>query len=641
MTRRTLSRSAVVVGACALAIPLIAAAAGTANAASTSPGRITLAGSQPAPIRQQPLGTLNAQQVTFNVVLPLRHAAAAESYATSVADPKSANYHRYLTPARFNATYAPSASSVTAVKKFLASRHLRPTAVAEGNRWVTATGTASAVGKAFDTQLKSYSVNGRALHAPDSALSVPASLAPDISGVAGLDTTALAHTNTVRPAPGAAAKAGAQVLPKPSKCSSFWAQHAQSVPPAYGGQDSYPTYICGYVPDQLQSAYGVKNAIVNGRTGKHVTVAIVDAYASPTMKADANQYSTNQGLPTFTKDQYTEKVFRPFNEQIACGGEAGWNGEETLDVEGVHSIAPGANILYVGGQNCDQGLDVATNYIVQHHAADIVSNSYGFGGEDVPASELSLEHSIFVQAAAEGIGFYFSSGDSGDNLSSGLPAGPDYPASDPMVTGVGGTSIAIDANNSYLWETGWGSSLDRVSADDASYTDPLPGAFYAGAGGGTSGMFKQPAYQRGVVPDTLARRYGGPASRVVPDVALDADPYTGFLIGETVGGVYMESDIGGTSLATPLFAGVQALASQGLHCSIGRANPVLYSLSRSAFKDTTPKRISPAVANPSGSYLLTFDHDSSLQTEPGYDDVTGLGSPNGARFINQERRAAS
>ncbi len=298
---------------------------------------------------------------------------------------------------------------------------------------------------------------------------------------------------------------------------------------------------------------------------------------------------------------------------------------------------------YFGAGNCDTGLDTALNYVVQHHSADIVSNSYGYVGEDVPAAEMKLDESLFTQAAAEGIGIYFSSGDAGDEVTIGntTSAQPDFPASDPMVTGVGGTSLALTSGGANKFETGWGSAHDVVdfSGKPAEYTETLPGGFIFGAGGGTSTVFAQPAYQRGIVPVALSKRYGNPAARVVPDLAAVADPYTGFLFGETIDGTFTLGTIGGTSLACPLIAGVQAIASTGRTTAIGFANPLLYSLPAQAFRDIKPSRDQIAVSSPTGGSLTTFDHDSSLGTSFGFDDVTGRGTPIGAVLTAAERTA--
>ncbi len=175
------------------------------------------------------------------------------------------------------------------------------------------------------------------------------------------------------------------------------------------------------------------------------------------------------------------------------------------------------------------------------------------------------------------------------------------------------------------------------TTDFTDYQQPLPASFLFGAGGGTSTLFRQPAYQRGVVRSSLSRKFGGKPMRVVPDVAADADPYTGYLVGQTVGGAFSTYAIGGTSLACPVIAGIQALASQGLSAPLGFANPTLYRLAGSkAYHDVVPTRAPMGVTNPTGSYLVTLDQDSSLQTGLKYDDVTGNGSPNGTRFLNAQ-----
>ena len=637
MRGRTIRRSALALGAGALVFPFLAAPAVGAPAA-----RVTVAGTQPAwaqPSRATG-NTSSGQSVGFSVVLPLRDAAGAEQLARAVSTPGSAQYRHYVSADQFNARFAPSSASVGAVENFLKSQGFAVSGVAAGNRWVTASGTAAQVNRAFGTQLKNYTWKGRKLRAPATAASVPSSISSSIAGITGLDTGAqLRRPLGTRVADKAAPQSKPSAAPTPSQCSRFWGQHSQTVPAAYGGQTQYPTYICGYTPNQLQNAYGVKGAIAKGRDGHGVTVAIIDAYASPTMKSDANAYSDLTGLPRFGAGQYSQKVFRPFGMQSECGGEAGWNGEQSLDVEAVHGMASGADIVYLGARDCDQGIDEALNYAVQNHTADLVSNSYGNAGEDIPAAEVAKEHSIFVQAAAEGIGMYFSTGDYGDELSRVGSTQPDYPASDPTVTAVGGTSLGIGAAGNYQFETGWGTDLDLVTADYTGYQQPLPGYFWGGAGGGTSTLFRQPAYQRGVVKSSLSRKYGGKPMRVVPDVAAVADPYTGYLVGQTLDDAFSTYAIGGTSLACPVFAGIQALASQGLAASLGFTNPTLYRLAGTkAYHDVLPTRAPMGVTNPSGSYLVTLDQDSSLQTGRKYDDVTGNGSPNGTRFLNAEAR---
>jgi subtilase family serine protease len=293
-------------------------------------------------------------------------------------------------------------------------------------------------------------------------------------------------------------------------------------------------------------------------------------------------------------------------------------------------VAPGAKVLYVGARDCAEGIDEAINWVVQHKPATIVSNSYVYRGENLPAAQIQKTHSLLVQAAAEGIGFTFASGDSGDETVNGLPAQPDYPASDPLATAVGGTSLAVDQTGARQFETGWGTAVNRVVS--GAYPLPQPGTFTAGSGGGTSTLFAQPDYQRRKVPSALSRRYGDAPMRVSPDVAAAADPYTGFVVGQTVAGQFGLSTTGGTELACSLFAGIEALASTHRPTPIGFANPLLYSLKAAAFHDILPSRVPLGAATPDGSALVTFDRDSSLSTTYGYDAVTGLGTP-GPGFV--------
>ncbi|NJC73604.1 S8/S53 family peptidase [Planosporangium thailandense] len=648
MAFRFIRRATVVIGATALTLSALGSAASAApDGGAARDSRSPLPGTVPAWAQPSRASATPAASdtVSFTVALSLRDGDAAERLAMAVSDPTNRQYGHYLTPAQFNARFAPTPAQVARVRAFLTGQGMAVDQVAEGNRWIRATGTVAQVNHAFGAELKTYTWRGRKLRAPSKSASVPASVRPDVLAVTGLDDSAkLRHPlNRRLPEPGvtAASAAPGATPPAPSQCSNFWAQNYQTLPPAYG-KTTFPTYICGYSPDQLQGAYDIKSTLAGGRNGHGVTVAIIDAYASPTMAADANAYARNFGQPEFTAGQYAETVFRPFGMQAECGGESAWNGEQTLDVEAVHSLAPGAAVRYIGARDCDQGIDEAINYAVQHRVADIVSNSYGNAGEDIPAAEIAKQHAMFVQAAAEGIGFYFSSGDSGDEVTLGnTPAAqPDYPASDPMVTAVGGTSLGVDAANGYQFETGWGTDIAPVdySKSPARYTAAPPGTFRFGAGGGTSTVFAQPKYQAGKVPASLSRQFGGAPMRVSPDVAAIADPYTGFAIGQTVGGGFALSSIGGTSLACPVFAAIQALASTGRHTPIGFANPLLYGLKSSVYHDVVPQRVPTAVATPSGTALVTFDRDSTLATSFGYDDVTGLGSPRGGALLAEERK---
>jgi subtilase family serine protease len=635
-------RALITLGAAVLTVPLIATSAFAAPVGA----RIAVAGSTPTwATSNRAVGTpSSSSRITFNVVLPLRDAAGAAQAAANVSNTKSPDYGHYLTASQFNAKYAPTASSVKKVESFLKGAGIKVSSVASGNRWVVASGTTKQINAAFQTTLRTYSYKGKTLRAPSSTLSIPRSLSGLISGFAGIaDTGPL-----VRPAdasPTGTSSQPSDALPTPSTCSTYWDQHEQTAPEAFG-KTSFPTPNCGYSPAALRSAYGTASAVKAGDTGKGVTVAIIDAYASPTMLADSNELSALQGEPAFKAGQYTETVMGPFDLQTECGGEFGWNEEESLDVEAVHGMAPGANVHYVGAADCATGLDDALNFVVQNHSATIVSDSWGNVGEDGLGDEVAIEHSIFVQAAVEGIGFYFSSGDDGDNADFGNTASPepDYPASDSMVTAVGGTDLAVNANGSYKFETAWEDNLDsvNVATSPSSYTLPVPGVFHFGGGGGTSALFTEPAYQKLAVPSSLSKLNGPTAMRVVPDISAVGDPETGFLIGlsDQADGVgFGTVQIGGTSLSSPTIAGIQAVASQGRLFPIGFANPLLYTLNLFgvAFHDVKAPTSQLAMVTISGRSLLPMNENGSLTSTRGYDDTTGLGTPNGAIFLLGEK----
>jgi subtilase family serine protease len=280
----------------------------------------------------------------------------------------------------------------------------------------------------------------------------------------------------------------------------------------------------------------------------------------------------------------------------------------------------------------------------------------------------------FELGALEGIGFFFSSGDSGyegpgeDPASSGDQV--DYPTSSPYVTSVGGTSLAISKTKSYEWETSWGTIIDPLihtknGGKKWQFTPPgqYPAGYDGSGGGGVSTVYPQPDYQAPVVPTSLAEAVpGGPPSstpmRVIPDVSALADPSTGILVGQTVlqpnGKTYKFSlsRIGGTSVATPVFAGIEADTQQAVGGALGFANPAIYYLdthspygATGAFNDVTDHPLGAgSLAEVRNNYtnpatkqgpLLTFlrtlgvngEGSDALRAVTGYDDATGVGSP--------------
>ncbi len=575
------------------------------------------------------------------IYLPLRDEAGAAAFATAVSTPGTREYRHFLPPQAWIARYAPKKKDVDTVVDSLTSKGLTISAIPASRQYVVFRGTAAQLGSVFTTSLHDYKYSGHVLAAPSSAPSVPANLTGMVSGVSLDQSKLLTHTDSVKQGDlPSSADALSRQAPAPSaitvKCSSYTGEHTVTAPVAYG-QTTFDTFGCGYVPSQLRSAYGLDSLAKSGVNGAGQTVAIIDAYASPSILNDVNTYSAALGEPALTASNYSQIVPTPaqFVDQAACGFPSGWQGEQTLDVEAVHGIATGAKILYVGGFNCGGGLDVALSKILDNRLANIVSNSYGNTGEAIPADSLKGAQNLHIQAAGEGIGLYFSSGDSGDEVANLGYASPDFPASSPYVTSVGGTSLGITQAGKIAYETGWGTAGDKINPAGTAYLSPLPGGFFFGAGGGTSAVFPAPAYQSGIVPTSLSRGF-----RVSPDIAALADPYTGFSIGirpiidETTLAVgdFQRQTYGGTSLASPLTAAQIAIVQQASSTSIGFANPTLYGIDRvlpSAFRDVLPQSPTRALvytsARSGNSYLISLDQDSTLKTASGYDAVTGLG----------------
>jgi subtilase family serine protease len=573
--------------------------------------------------------------IGFRVYLGWNNPTAVEALAQAVSDPHSSSYGHYLTPAQFRQQFAPSQAQVGAVQSWLRSQGFQVEYTPTNNHYVSAEGTIAQAEAAFGAGFGMYSYQGLTVRSPSANISIPNSLAGIVAGVIGLDDSAqFVHTNhTFGDAPPPPAFVSAQ------PCSTYWGEKQASGFTNPYGAGTLPYAPCGYTPQQIKGAYGI-----SGYDGSGQTVAIIDAYAAPTILQDVNQWSINRGLPPMKNNQLTQVVAPGTYHHPERGlkqDPQGWYGEETLDVEAVHGMAPGANIVYVGAPNNFQDLDAALNYVVDKDLAQIVSNSYGFDTEVLPPGFIKPYEDTILQGTIEGIGIYFSSGDNSDeSLVEGYRT-TDWPASSPFVTAVGGTSLAVGAGNTYLFETGWGTTTS--SWKGTAWSPTPPGPWIYGAGGGVSTLFAEPSYQVGVVPNAVFTAQGR-TGRAVPDIAAFADPNTGYLIGETQtfpdGTVkYSEYRIGGTSLSCPIMAGIMALADQAAGHPHGFANPLFYSLAgSSSFRDVVNPAATVAVvrtnyvngvdASDGLAYVLrTMNQTLSLQTTPGYDDVTGLGTP--------------
>ena len=331
-----------------------------------------------------------------------------------------------------------------------------------------------------------------------------------------------------------------------------------------------------YTPAQIQLAYGFNNISFGGVAGdgSGETIAIVDAYNDPNIQADLDTFDTQFGLPATTVTRVNETGGTSYPASDSTGG---WELEESLDVEWTHAMAPGASIMLVeASSDSNSDLLAGVQYAAAH--ANVVSMSWG-GGEF--AGETAYD-SDFDQA---GVAFVASSGDSG------APA--EWPAVSPNVLSVGGTALTLGPGNVWSSEVGW-----------------------SGSGGGPSAYESQPSYQKGVVTQTST-------ARATPDVAYDASPSTGFAVYDSVpyeGTTYGWLQVGGTSAGAPQWSALLAIADQGRALS---GQPALDS--------TNPQEVMNILyKNPADFHDITSGTSTGrphYSAGPGYDYVTGLGSP--------------
>ncbi len=677
-----------------LAVSAATVATGTPASAAVTSARAALAGSlTPSVERSKPEGRIAAgSTVNFDLSLSLRNAAAAAALVRSISSPGSAQYRHYLTDAQWVARFAPTTDAVASAEAWLRSEGFKVGAVPSDRLFIPASGSAAQVEAAFNTTLGTYKVNGESVRLAEGALSIPTSIAGVVAGVVGVNqefaTNQLSNgaanvtaTKNTTPSQEPAPPAGFR---NPQPCSAYFGQKTDTADNSalYAPFTSPQSYdICGYKPAQLEGAYGLTSGIAHGNNGAGVGIAIVDAYNSPTLLSDAQHYfHLNDPSIALSSSQFFNDEPATVDDQTECGG-SGWYDEQALDVESSHTMAPGADILFVGAVDCqDSSLLAAVNTAITS-GASVVSDSWGDDVGDLltDAATKTAYDDTFELADSTGVSVLFSSGDTGDNFQDFGLAAPNYPPSSPFVTAVGGTSLEVNSSNARAAEYGWSTGKQvlclNTTTNCGSATVPAGAlAFQAGGGGGTSYYYTQPYYQASVVPAALALRneniFGPTPLRVVPDVSMDADASTGMLIGLTQtfpnGTYYAQFKEGGTSLASPLLAGVIADVDQAAGVSAGFLNPTLYKVDLqhpAAFDDILPPADPDATSvirvdfantvNASEGYEISLrqidyegvetycdgtgncaSRDDTLWTAPGFDGITGIGSV-GSQFISR------
>jgi subtilase family serine protease len=398
------------------------------------------------------------------------------------------------------------------------------------------------------------------------------------------------------------------------------------------------------IADQRR-AYGANR---RGLDGSGQTVVVVGSHAIQTLPGDVAEWSKRRGLPALRPGQlqqisYPSAYQTPTAEPVLRPQV--WALQSHMLMENLHAMAPAANLVYLGTTS---SLDLAngTTLAVDAGLGDIVMNGWYSAGENTNPASIAQINSTAQQAAATGISLLFASGSIGDNSTQGSKPSPEYPANDPLVTAVGATSLVVGKGRA-LREAGWAKT--SMTLKDGAWDDD-PRNTFRGSGGGTSAVNAQPDYQRGVVPDRIAKRADGTRGRAVPDVAVNGDAETGLLIGMTQrfpDGTdrYAERRHASDESATAVFAGLVALANQAAGKNLGFLNPALYALNaKGAFRDIVPigslgsrvrtEHVDGATpAKGLKSVLKTFEAYDGNVPARGYDTSTGLGAPS-TRWIS-------
>jgi subtilase family serine protease len=638
-----------------------------------------------------------ARIIEVSIWLQLHNRSEFDALTQSLYDRTSPNYHHWLKQKDIAARFAPTAQEAETVQQFMAAHNLTLVKRGPSNFYVRARGTVGDVEKAFHVQLNNYQVGDKTIRANAGDPFVEGAAGPLVRAVSGLDTGEFEHTLVVRPttigrSKSAAAQAATINSPDFFSSQCFTGTEKESFSTNGDGGLPVATYLgnklnlesltspgCGYMPAEIRNAYNLTGLYNEGYDGTGQTIAIVDWCGSFSIQADANAFSTQFGLPQLTSSNFNIIYTAP-SECITFGQT-----EINLDVEWAHAIAPGANInLVVPPSPNFQDVDQAEFEVANLGLGNVLSGSFGAAEAFVAATEVETESLIAEIGAATGISYNFASGDSGnfvltDNVF--LPT-VSAPADSPWATAVGGVTLALKSDNSIAWQAGWGNNVNVLAAK-GTVADPPIGEFFGGSGGGPSncvtkitrfrrpictGGFSKPQYQQASVPG---------AFRQLPDVSWLADPFTGAVILISIPGQVPEQVFqvfGGTSLATPMFSALWAIANQealaGGGTELGQAAPYLYSLPAGTVSDIVPvtskTNVTGSIQDSNGTTkytaaqlasasptqhqfvsalwdlftvddavaVVSFGTDFGLQTNKGWDNMTGVGTPNAQAFAD-------
>src|SRR5580700_10885418 len=471
----------------ALTVVFLLAGGAAAQSAGQSTASRVIAGNTPGFVTTAKNNGPEEASTTISVTLWLQphNRAALDTLAAQLYEKASPNYHQWLKPAQLISQFAPTEADLALAKQFLIEHNLKVTNVGPANFSITAQGTVGEVQKAFSVQIDKFTV--------------------------GSETHRGNINNPTIEGPGTATDVFTTggALPFATYTGNTYGQPANG-----GGPGSLPP--CGYDPAEVQTAYNLNGLYAEGFHGEGQTIVIIDWYGSPYITADANVFNSLNSLPPLTPSNFNI-IYYPYN--CNC---AGIDPEINLDVEWSHAIAPQANIiLLVPPSPTFADINNATVYAITYGLGNVISGSYGAEESLVPPVILEQSSLISELAAVSGISTNYATGEYGDYTVFGIPPTVSTPADSPYATAVGGVSLATNPDNTLAWQSGWGTNITGIVAPPfaGSYVadPPLNFGFQFGSGGGNSGFFNKPSFQKKV----------SGKGRGLPDISWLADPYTG------------------------------------------------------------------------------------------------------------------
>ncbi len=621
-----------------------------------------------------------SDKLTVSLWLRPRARAKLDAVAADLYNRASPNYRHWLKNSDILRDFAPTEAEIATVAAFAAQQGLTVQGQGPDRCYVRAEGSASAIEKAFHVKLSNYKVGTRTFRANGSDPYIEGPAAALVQVVSGLDNAGPAPETQTQSAsfatpsnvPGEPLSAASAKPPSGFSSSCFlppdtktYSTHGGFPKGAYTG-NVYQTAKsgCGYTPSDIVKAYHLDQLYSQGLDGTGQTIALIETCGTPTITDDANVFSQAFGLPALTPANFT---VTNYPAPSTCSGV---NASVAGNVEWIHALAPGANIMLVVAPttNADD-FDSAIFYAISSGVPQVISGDYWIPEYEVGTAEAQKTNLICEIAATTGIAVNFPSGNNGYyHYDIEFPPEASFPADLPFATGVGGVTAALNTDGSLAFQTAWATHVSNLVVNGAIMNPPqepggiVPFGYQGSSGGGASVFFPKPPFQAALQGD----------HRKVPDIAWLADRRTGGLILMTQGNFFPPQEwhaYGGTELANSMFSAVWTIAGQAAGAPLGQAANTLYHVPASYFLDIasqgSPSNVRATVATSASSSLhfspakifaqpnshlgpfysaidvepggnvnaISFGQDYYQHPAAGWDSLTGLGVLDAPAFV--------